>query len=168
MQQHFTLTISLAAMILLTTSCSLPAMSEKWVKYSFNGHQFQIGSGENSPFIWLRDGYTPRRDDPREVSPDNGKLPPKRGAVAGICFARVTGGKLTDTTGVIPLPEERITISNSNSGTSYAKSDSAGFFVEVLLPGDYQLTCRGTGTGVRVKQGQTALVTIRGAKRMND
>lgn len=139
-----------------------------WEKYSFNGLEFQRGGIENRPSIWVRRGYIPRIEEPRDASLDYGKLPPKAGAVAGICYQQTSGGKLADQSGTKPLPDEQITISSREFGTSVTRSDAAGFFVEELFPGDYRLFCRGAEIAVSVKKGQSVLVPIRGGKRMVD
>ena len=162
------LTAALAALIPLTAACSLSASPSKWQKYSFNGQEFQTGGIENRPSIWLRDGYTPKVEEPRDASLDYGKLPPKTGAVAGVCYLQSSGGKFADQSGTRPLPDEQITINSSKYGVSVTRSDAAGFFIEELFPGEYQFFCRGIGIAVRVKEGVTVLVPIRGAKRMAD
>lgn len=156
-----TLTVQLAA-------CSLPATPSTWEKYSFNGQEFQRGGIESRPSLWIRYGYLPRIEEPRDASRNYGKLPPKSGAVAGICYLQTSGGKLADQSGAKPLPDEQITISSRELGVSVTRSDTAGFFVEELFPGDYRLFCRGAEVSVSIKEGQTALVPIRGGKRMVD
>jgi hypothetical protein len=168
MKQQVIQTAALAALLTVTTSCSLSAHPPKWEKFTFNGQEFQSGGIDNRPAIWLRDGYSPRIAEPQDASLDYGKLPPKSGAIAGVCYLQISGGKLADQSGAKPLPDEQITISSSKYGISVTRSDAAGFFIEELFPGDYQLYCRGAGLEVRVKEGQTVLVPIKGAKRMVD
>ena len=162
------LTTALAALLTLTASCSLSANPAKWEKFSFNGQDFQSDGLENRPAIWVREGYIPRVKEPDDASHDYGKLPPKAGAVAGLCYLQISGGKLVDQSGSKPLPDEQITIRSPKYGISVTRSDAAGFFIEELFPGDYQFFCRGTGVEVRVQAGTTVLVPIRGAKRMAD
>ena len=168
MKEQLILTAALAALLTLTASCSLSANPAKWEKFSFNGQDFQADGLENRPVIWVRDGYIPRVKEPDDASRDDGKLPPKAGAVAGLCYLQISGGKLVAQSGAIPLPNEQITIRHPKDGVSVTSSDGAGFFIEKLFPGDYQLFCRGAGVAVRVKAGTTVLVPIRGAKRMAD
>jgi hypothetical protein len=168
MKEQLMLTIVLAALLTLTASCSLSASPTKWEKFTFNGQDFQTGRFENSPSIWTRAGYTPRIKEPDSASRDSGKLPPKTGAVAGICYLQTSGGKIAVQSGAIPLPHEQITFRNREFGTSVTSSDVAGFFIKELFPGDYQLFCRGAVVDVRAIEGQTVLVPIRGGKRMAD
>jgi len=168
MKEQLILKTALAALLTLTTSCSLSANPAKWEKFSFNGQDFQADGFENRPAIWVRADYIPRVKEPDDASRDAGKLPPKAGAVAGLCYLQISGGKLVDQSGAIPLPNEQITIRHPKDSVSVTSSDGAGFFVKELFPGDYQLFCRGTGVEVRVKEGTTVLVPIRGAKRMAD
>jgi len=168
MKEQRILTAALAALLTLTASCSLSANQAKWEKFSFNGQDFQADGLENLPVIWVRDGYIPRVKEPDDASRDAGKLPLKAGAIAGLCYLRISGGKLVAQSGAIPLPNEPITIRHPKDGVSVTNSDGAGFFIEKLLPGDYQLFCRGAGVAVRVQAGTTVLVPIRGAKRMAD
>jgi len=168
MKDRIVLISALAAVLTSTASCSLSANPTNWEKVSFNGQGFQNGSIENRPSLWLRDGYTPRVTEPRDASLNFGKLPPKSGAIAGVCYLQISGAKLDDQSGAEPLPDEQITIRSPKYGVSVTRSDAAGIFIEELFPGDYQLFCRGAGVAVRVNEGQTVLVPIRGAKRMAD
>jgi len=168
MKPRIILTSVLAALLSLTAACTLSATPAKWEKFSFNGQGFQKGGRENWPAIWLRDGFTPRVAEPHSTSLDFGKLPPQSGAVAGVCYLQISGGKLGDGNGTEPLPDEQITISSTKHGVSVTRSDAAGIFIEELFPGDYQLSCRGAEVAVIVKEGKTVLVPIRGAKRMAD
>jgi hypothetical protein len=168
MKDRLMLTTALAALLTLTASCSLSASPGKWDKFSFNGQAFQPGGLGNRPSVWIRDGYIPRVEEPGNASRDSGKLPPKAGAVAGLCYVQTSGGKLADQSGSRPLPDELITIKSSEYGVSVTRSDAAGFFIEELFPGDYQFFCRGAGVEVRGQEGTTVLVPIRGAKRMAD
>jgi hypothetical protein len=113
----------------------------------------------------------PRIDQPEKLAVDTGKLPPGTGAVAGICYLQTSGGKLndnTDNTTIKPYPDEQIVIKNNQEGISVTRTDDAGYFIEALFPGKYELLCRGAGKPVTVKRGETTLVPLRGGKRMAD
>lgn len=152
----------------MTYFCSWAADLSKWERYSFNGRVFQHGGTYNSPSIWLRNGFTPSVEEPRDPSVNISKLPPVSGAVAGICYLQSSGGKFADHSKAKPLSAEQITIRNLEFGTSIIRSNNRGFFVKALRPGSYQLFCRGAGVEVMVKEGQTTLIPIKGAKRMTD
>jgi len=151
------------------SSCTLSAQTASaWHPYTFNGTEFHPGELTGRPSLWLRDGFTPRTDKPVAGALDLGRLPPKSGAVAGICYLQTSGGKLTDQSGFTPYPDEQIIIRSARDGIFVTRTDNNGIFIETLYPGEYELSCRGAGSPVVVKEGKTTLVRIRGGKRMAD
>lgn len=159
----------LSAPLLLLTSCAIFAQPESpWHPYTFNGQKFIEGEIKGIQPIWLRDGFTPRLTKPEKAADDNWQLPPKSGAVAGICYLQTSGGKITSQTGVTPLADEQIVIKSMKEGVFVTRTDKDGLFAEVLDPGEYEFSCRGAGRQTEVNEGKTTLVQIRGGKRMAD
>jgi hypothetical protein len=162
--------LPLIAIIPFIVSC-VPAGTSPWRPYFFNGNEFQPSVAGTAQKLWLRKGYLPRLDEPGTYAVDTGKLPPGTGAVAGICYLQTSGGKLgnnTDNTTVKPYPDEQVVIKNRQEGISVTRTDEAGYFIEALFPGDYELLCRGAAKPITVIKGETTLVPLRGGKRMAD
>lgn len=148
------------------SSCTLSAST--WQPYTFNGTGFLPGEPGGKPSIWLRDGFTPRTGKPLDGADDLGSLPPKSGAVAGICYLQTGGGKLVDHSGYTPYADEQILIRSARDGLFVTRTDSNGIFIETLYPGEYEFSCRGAASPAVIKEGKTTLVRIRGGKRMAD
>jgi len=169
MNRLLLLSILFSPTIFFTASCSHSnSQVYSWQPYTFNGVEFVNQKIAGLPSIWIRDGYYPRTAEPEKVTADSGKLSPRSGAVAGVCYIHSSGGKLADRSGFEPLPDEQITIRNARYGVSVIRSDSAGFFMEELFPETYELFCRGARREVIVREGKTVLTVIRGGKRMVD
>lgn len=148
------------------SSCTPSAST--WQSYTFNGTEFHPGEITGKPSLWLRDGFIPRTEKPLTGALDLGNLPPKSGAVAGICYLQASGGKLSDKSGFTPYADEQIIIRSARDGIFVTRTDSNGLFTEMLYPGEYEFSCRGAGMPAVVKEGKTTLVQIRGGKRMAD
>lgn len=159
--------LPLIGIIPLTLSCA-SCTASPWRPYTFNGNDFQPAVPVTDQTLWLRNGYLPRLDDPGRLAADTGRLPPGTGAVAGICYLQTSGGKVEGKSSVTPYPDEQITIKSKKEGISVIRTDDAGYFIELLPPGDYQFICRGAGKQVTVKKGKTTLIQLRGGKRMAD
>lgn len=159
----------LSAAILPLSSCTLSAQSASpWHPYTFNGQEFIEGEIKGLQPLWLRDGFTPRLEKPDKAAEDNRRLPPKSGAVAGICYLQTSGGKIANQSGITPLADEQITINSMREGAFVTRTDADGLFIETLDPGEYVFSCRGAGSQAEVKTGETTLIRIRGGKRMAD
>jgi len=148
------------------SSCAQTAST--WQPYTFNGSAFQQGEINGKASLWLRDGFIPRTEKPLAGAFDIGSLPPKSGAVAGICYLQTSGGKLADQSGYTPYADEQIIIRSARDGIFVTRTDSNGIFTETLYPGEYEFSCRGAGNPAVVKEGKTTLIRIRGGKRMAD
>jgi hypothetical protein len=169
MNRSLLLSILCLPAILLSASCSHSnSQISLWQPYTFNGVEFVQQKIEGLPSIWVRDGFSPRTEEPEKAATDTGRLPPKSGAVAGVCYIHSSGGKIADMSGFTLLPDEQITIRNARYGASVIRSDTAGFFTEELSPDVYELFCRGAKVEVLVREGETVLAIIRGGKRMAD
>jgi hypothetical protein len=169
MNRKLLLPILFLPTIILSASCSHSnSRISLWQPYTFNGVEFVNQKIEGLPSIWVRDGFSPRTEEPEKAAVDTGKLPPGSGAVSGVCYIHSSGGKIADKSGFELLPDEQITIRNSRDGASVIRSDAAGLFTEELSPDPYQLFCRGAKVQVVVREGKTVLTVIRGGKRMAD
>ena len=153
--------LPLMAIIPLIISC---ARTSPWRPYYFNGNDFQPDVPGTSQTLWLRNGYMPRLDSPSKIAVDIGKLPPNTGVAAGICYLLKSGGIPGAKPTATLYPDEQIIIKSKQDGLSVTRTDGAGFFIEILLPGDYEFFCRGTGTPVTVIKGETTLVKLRSGK----
>jgi len=151
----------------LTLSCA-GGHSSPWKPFLFDGTHFAPATDITAKAIWLRSGHFPSTTAPTAgpASPD--RLPPGTGAVAGICYLQTSGGKISPHSSFTPYPDEQITFKSKTDGVSVTRTDKDGYFIEYLKAGDYELLCRGARTEVRISQGETTLVPIRGGKRMAD
>jgi hypothetical protein len=169
MNRSLFLSILFLPTIFFSASCSHSnSQTSLWQPYTFNGIEFVNQRIEGLPSIWVRDGFSPRAEEPDKASADTGRLSPKKGAVTGVCYIHSSGGKIASMSGFGPLPDEQITIKNAIYGVSVIRSDSLGFFSEELLPETYELFCRGVKVRATVREGKTVLTVIRGGKRMAD
>lgn len=151
----------------LIFSCA-EGSSSLWKAYTFDGSNFSPAADNSSKAIWIRSGHFPLAAEAPPGSNPSDILPPGSGAVAGICYIQTTGGRISERNLFTPYINEQITLRNKTDGTFVTRTDSSGYFVEFLNPGEYELFCRGVRTEFRIKQGETTLVPIRGGKRMAD
>jgi hypothetical protein len=142
--------------------------SSPWRAYFFDGTQFSPASGNSPGALWLRSGHFPAAAEPASGTASADRLPPGSGAVAGICYVQTAGGKISPQRSFSPYPDEQITLKNKNAGIFVTRTGKDGYFAEHLVPGTYELFCRGARTEFRVTQGETTLVPIQGGKRMAD
>ena len=150
-------------------SAALPmAFGQKstlWQMYSFNGKDFSKAEIPGTAAIALRDGYLPvvvTDDTPRED-----RLPKGTGSLALFCFIQSAGGKLKPQRGFIPMGG--VVVEVVGKGLNLAgRTDSAGYIILALPPGDYEVRVSSFSRKVRVEKGKNVLVAIRGGKRMVD
>lgn len=134
--------------------------------FFFDGASFIEGRREGAPSVMIKDGYYP------QVLPakDNGRpkrLPEGAGGVAGFCFMEVRGGKLGRADGVIPLGGREVTLTGDGRKVT-VRTDENGFFVTALPEGRYEVELLGARKTIDVKKGKSAIVTLRGGKRLVD
>jgi len=151
----------------LTLSCA-GGHSSPWKPFFFDGTNFSPAIDSSANAIWLRNGHFPSTTKPAAGPAIADRLPPGTGAVAGICYLQTSGGKISPHNAVTPYPNEQITFKSKTDGVSITRTDKDGYFIEYLTAGDYELFCRGVRTEIRIKQGETTLVPVRGGKRMAD
>lgn len=139
-----------------------------WAPYAFDGTNLSPAGNTSSNAIWVQNGYLPTTSKPTSNFLPSDRLPPGTGAVAGICYVQISGGKISGHTSFAPFPDELITFKSKAGDTATAKTDKNGYFTEYLTAGDYELFCHGARAEFIVKSGETTLVPIRGGKRMVD
>jgi hypothetical protein len=156
----------LAALVSAIAACTLfGGQKSAWQPYSFNGKEFIAGDIMGMPTLWVRNGYAPQTES---SSRSGSALATAYGAVAGFCYLQVSGGKLAEGGGTLPLNDERITIYSEKLDNIVSRSDSAGFFSTSLPPGDYEIGCRGQRKPFRIRNGETTLIPLQCGKRMVD
>jgi hypothetical protein len=134
-----------------------------WQSFGFDGSGFVKGSV--SAAIMVRDGYLPVPAG--ALPPVEDKLPDRTGAVALLCFQQHAGGKLQSQVGFAPMAGVAVTL-GGRSLTLAARTDASGYLILALPPGKYELRLFGFMKKVVVDSGKTALVAMRGGKRMVD
>lgn len=134
-----------------------------WQSFDFDGKGFVKTSGGGS--IMVRDGYLPVSAG--VAAPREDQLPPGTGAVALFCFLQSSGGKLRPQTGSAPMAGMVVTVGGKNI-TLAARTDANGFLILALPPGSYDFRLLGFSKKATVESGKTALVALRGGKRMVD
>ena len=137
--------------------------ASSWQTLTFNGNAFVKGSGSGA--IMVRDGYLP--EPAGAAAPREDQLPEGTGAVAVFCYQQRSGGKLRPQGGSAPMAGVVVAV----KGTSWklaARTDASGYLILALPPGSYDLGLFGLSKKVTVESGKTALVAMRGGKRMVD
>lgn len=155
------LSITLGAAVLMANG-EKPSM---WHVYSFNGKDFGEAEVPGTAAIALREGYLPVVVT--DNSPREDRLPKGTGSLALFCFIQSAGGKLKPQRGAIPMSGVVVEVVGKG-GVLAGRTDSAGYLILALPPGDYEVRMSGFSRKVRVEKGKNALVAIRGGKRMVD
>lgn len=149
--------------VLLLASATAWAGAPGWTSFRFDGAAFSEGGGKGA--ISVRDGYLPvvAADG---ILPED-PLPEGTGAVALLCYQQVSGGKLKRQAGYRALPGVALSVRGA-AVTLGTRGDANGYAILALPAGSYQLKAFGFTKRVDVVQGKSALVAIRGGKRMVD
>ena len=134
-----------------------------WHSFGFDGNGFVKASGGAS--ILIRDGYLPVPAG--AGAPREDQLPGGTGAVAVLCFQQSSGGKLRSHAAIAPIAGVAVTLSGK-AITLAGRTDASGYMILALPPGSYELRLFGFSKKVVVESGKTALVAMRGGKRMVD
>lgn len=137
--------------------------ASSWQTMAFDGNVFAKGSGSGA--IMVRDGYLPVSAG--AAMPREDKLPEGTGAVAVFCYQQRSGGKLRPQGGSAPMAGAVITVSATSLKLA-GRTDASGYLILALPPGSYDLGLFGLSKKVTVEGGKTALVAMRGGKRMVD
>jgi hypothetical protein len=165
-------TLILAVLAVCVMCVAVSAASRRhvtaWNYYHFDGHAFVAGpSDDDRPFLAVRDRAVPvvlTRAAQAEATP----LPPDKGALAGICFLRSSGGKLAGGRSYTACPRTPITISSGKTVVTSVLSDQHGYFVALLVAGSYRISNGIFDTEAIVVKGATVIVPLLAGKRMVD
>ena len=153
----------LLGMFLTASGLSSALAASSWQSVGFDGSGFQQGAVAGA--ILVRDGYLPVAKGAGQLLED--PLPGGTGAVALYCYLQSSGGKLRRHAGFLPIVGCAVTV-GGQALTLAARSDENGYLILALPPGSYDLHLFGITRKVTVELGKTALVAIRGGKRMVD
>jgi hypothetical protein len=153
----------LALPVVFFCSSALCADTPGFRSYLFDGSAFVESRAEGA--ILVRDGLLPVLSG--EGSPREDPLPAGTGALAVLCYRQSSGGKLGRYPRIIPVPGTAVVV-HGTGFTLAARADAGGYVILALAPGRYELKVFGHSKPVVVEPGKTALVPIRGGKRMVD
>ena len=170
MSSGSSLFLALLAVIVMCTAVSAAARRQggAWNYYHFDGHGFVAGPpADDSPFLAVRDRALPvvltgtTRLEPTA-------LPADKGALAGICHIRSSGGKLAGGSGYAPSPGITISIFSGDTVVLRTLTDEHGYFVALLAAGVYRISSGAFAADVTVEAGRTTLAALQTGKRMVD
>jgi hypothetical protein len=115
--------------------------------------------------ILVRDGMLPALAE--EGTPHEDPLPAGTGAVALLCYRQSAGGKLKSHAATQPMAGVAVNVRAAGFSLA-ARTNANGYLILALPAGSYQFTLAGFTKQVVIDLGKTALVSIRGGKRMVD
>jgi hypothetical protein len=100
----------------------------------------------------------------------NKPLPSEKGAVAGLVFSTVLGGKLHRRYGIEKLErvDIRIRDADSNEDEHLFSSGSSGSFVEYLLPGSYNIRCLHINRELTLRRGEVKVIFFHLSEKLVD
>jgi hypothetical protein len=161
--ESFMRLLLLLCVLFAGTGLCCAAQAGGWDSYLFDGAGFVKGSGSSA--ILTREGYLPVPAGGR--APAEEKLPAGTGAVAVLCFQQRSPGRLRMHPALAPLPGVAITLAGKH-GSVVGRTDASGYLILALPSGNYEIRFLGFAQKVVVESGKTALVALRGGKRMVD
>lgn len=129
----------------------------------FDGTSFKESQGEGA--LLVRDGMLPVLAG--EGAPHEDPLPAGTGGLAFFCYRQSSGGKLRKLPAVSPMAGVALTV-RGNGSILATRTNSKGYAILALPAGTYQLQVFNFTKRVVVEPGKTALVAMRGGKRMVD
>jgi len=153
----------LLAVIAVTLGCSAWAENTGFVPYLFDGSSFKVLNGAGA--ILVKDGMLPAMADEGGVRED--PLPKGSGAVVLYCYRQSSGGKLIRHSGAAAMPGIAVGV-RGNGVNIVTRTNSGGYVVLALPEGSYEFKLFGFVKRVVVESGKTALLAMRGSKRMVD
>lgn len=142
------------------TACTATAPSRQWQPHPFTQEETPA-SGAEGQTIWTRDGFIPRTSEPDKFAVDLWTLPPHSGAVTGTCITTRGAPALPAQSTATPLADEQIFIRSRQDGVFVTRTDENGVFMETFLPGEYEISCRGSSSNVTVREGKTSVIRLR-------
>lgn len=165
-------TLILAVLSVCVMCVAVSAASRRhvtvWNYYYFDGHAFVAGQpADEAPFVAVRDRAVPvvlTRATKIEATP----LPSDKGALAGFCFLRSSGGKLGGSSGHAPCPAATLEISSGDAVIARTQTDGSGYFVTLLPAGVYRISSGAFAAKATVEVGKTTLTALQTGKRMVD
>jgi hypothetical protein len=166
-----TLSVLLTGLLLLVISLTAVAAAKRpagmWNLFHFDGNSFVAGqSADGAPDIAVQAGVRPvlvkKGEQPAAVA-----LAAGTGALAGICFAQRSGGKLKRGPGFLPYAGMPVQISVSGKVVATVTTDDQGYFQAIVAAGRYRVEAR-AAVEVTVENGATTLIPLRAGKRMAD
>lgn len=165
-------TLILAVLAVCIMCVAVSAASRRhvtaWNYYHFDGQAFVAGQpADGTPFVAVRDRAVPvvlNRATTVEATP----LPSGKGALAGICFLRSSGGKLGGSGGHAPCPAATLEISSGDAVILRTQTDGSGYFVALLPAGVYRIGSGAFAAEATVETGKTTLAAVQAGKRMVD
>jgi len=163
----------LLATVALAVICVAAAAAAKrpganWSYYHFDGSSLVKGPPPPSgSFLALQERAVPLvLTGPGRIAAT--MFPPNKGALAGICYIRTAGGKLTNSTGFSPCRDFPLAISSGTKVVLQTRTDDSGFFVAVLPAGEYRIGTGAFTVETLLESGKTTLVALQAGKRMVD
>lgn len=170
MSSGSTLFLAILAVCIMCVAVSAASRRQAsvWNYYHFDGHAFVAGrTADDSPFLAVRDRAVPvvlTGSAKVEATP----LPPGKGALAGICYLRSSGGKLAGGDSYIPSPGTALTILSGAEVVQRTQTDGSGYFVALLPAGSYRISSGAFAAEAAVEVGKTTLSALQTGKRMVD
>jgi hypothetical protein len=154
----------LLGVLCTATGLASAGTANGWQSFGFDGNAFQKGIAGGA--IQVKDGYLPI-STPGEA-PRADQLPSGTGALAVLCYSQSSGGKLSSQhPPMAPMAGIAITV-HTKSLTIAGRTDANGYLILALPPGSYEVQLIGSTKKVTVEVAKTALVAMRGGKRMVD
>lgn len=140
-----------------------------WNYYHFDGSAFIPGpAGDGNAFIALRENFQPVVLTAPTAHLEETSLPQGAGAIAGICYLQISGGKLGGGGGFRTFPHMPLTVFSEGKQFVTVQTDDNGYFVVVLPAGTYSVGTGAFTVDIAVKRGITTLIPLRVGKRMVD
>lgn len=164
----FILAVVAVAVMCVAVSAASRRQAAAWNFYHFDGQAFVTGRPvDGSQFLAVRD-----RDVPLVLIQagrvEAARLPADKGALAGICYLRSSGGKLAGGSGFAPRPAAALEIYSGDALVQRTQTDGSGYFVALLPAGAYRISCGAFAAEVAVEAGKTTLAAVQAGKRMVD
>jgi hypothetical protein len=151
--------------LLMVFFCSSLVRAEApgFKSFLFDGALFREARGAGG--VLVRDGMLPALAGEGTAHED--PLPASTGAVALLCYRQSSGGKLKGHAAVQPMAGVAVNVRGAGFSLA-ARTDANGYLILALPAGSYQFMLAGFTKQVVIDLGKTALVSIRGGKRMVD
>jgi len=165
----FILALIFCASISATVSAAANRPAAVWNYYHFDGSAFIPGpTVDGSAFIAVREKAQPVVLAVPAANIEQTALPDGTGAIAGICYLQISGGKLGGGGRFQPCQLVPLTVFSAGKPFITVQTDDNGYFVAVLPAGTYSIGGEPFSATVTVERGITTLAPLRVGKRMVD